>query len=545
MRKATLVAGLCAAASLATPASATKVINQAAANGLAVMKSLNLVVLGNWTSGHEVEGKAWAGGNVSGSTFNVGTGNASQKAVASSYATLTVGGVQSSFVNINNGANGGAGTVAAVGDYGATIGGNSAGFTLNGGGGTVKIGGSISNGNFALSSSGAVDLSIHGFIKSVTAGAGSSVKVGSVGGSVQVGADSTVQVASGNTGDIITGANGRVAIGGSVNGQLNVGAGTIATVAGGVSQATLGNGSTFKSGGSVGGLTTGNNSFSTISGNLGANFNVGAGSTTRIGGQYQSQNVNGLPAGATVAVSGANQSQNGAPSGWSFNRGTAYAAPAGPATPPAVDVSAQTAAFASDLAALSSQLTNLQNNGRNVATKSYSGTVYDEIFTVSDTSLGYAVFNISSAELFGARNVGFVTGNKNVPIVINVSGAGGTWAMGAAGTGTWGASLNQKLLWNFAEATSLSVTNILHGSVLATNATLSNSTPIEGSVVTRTFNQGGEVHLGTFGGSDVIAYKRVVSQAVPEPATWATMVVGFGLIGGAVRRKARLARRAA
>ena len=34
------------------------------------------------------------------------------------------------------------------------------------------------------------------------------------------------------------------------------------------------------------------------------------------------------------------------------------------------------------------------------------------------------------------------------------------------------------------------------------------------------FNQGGEVHLGTFAGIDIGA-------SVPEPATWAMMLTGF------------------
>lgn len=30
---------------------------------------------------------------------------------------------------------------------------------------------------------------------------------------------------------------------------------------------------------------------------------------------------------------------------------------------------------------------------------------------------------------------------------------------------------------------------------------------------------------------------RLINSAVPEPATWATMLLGFGLIGGAMRRR--------
>nr|WP_084192404.1 PEPxxWA-CTERM sorting domain-containing protein [Parasphingorhabdus marina] len=33
---------------------------------------------------------------------------------------------------------------------------------------------------------------------------------------------------------------------------------------------------------------------------------------------------------------------------------------------------------------------------------------------------------------------------------------------------------------------------------------------------------------------------EIVSPAVPEPATWAMMIGGFGLVGGAMRRRKKL-----
>jgi hypothetical protein len=65
------------------------------------------------------------------------------------------------------------------------------------------------------------------------------------------------------------------------------------------------------------------------------------------------------------------------------------------------------------------------------------------------------------------------------------------------------------------------------------------------------FQQGGEVHLGSFlglgltnGGRSDPAYgldKALGGGApvggVPEPATWAMMLVGFGAAGAALRRR--------
>jgi hypothetical protein len=44
--------------------------------------------------------------------------------------------------------------------------------------------------------------------------------------------------------------------------------------------------------------------------------------------------------------------------------------------------------------------------------------------------------------------------------------------------------------------------------------------------------------FGTSGGYTV-TIKEVIAAAVPEPATWAMMLVGFGMIGGAARYRRR------
>jgi hypothetical protein len=75
---------------------------------------------------------------------------------------------------------------------------------------------------------------------------------------------------------------------------------------------------------------------------------------------------------------------------------------------------------------------------------------------------------------------------------------------------------------------------MVHGSVLAPLARITNITPIEGSVVARSFKQGGEVHLGTFGFDDLPGGGTGV---VPEPASWAMLITGFGLVGAAARRR--------
>ena len=105
------------------------------------------------------------------------------------------------------------------------------------------------------------------------------------------------------------------------------------------------------------------------------------------------------------------------------------------------------------------------------------------------------------------------------------------------------------MLFNFVDATSISFNRQINGSVLAPLATISNSTPIEGSVAVANFAQGGEVHLGTFLGQGLIdgssrdparglerSLGGGLSAPTPEPATWALMMIGIGMAGGALRR---------
>ena len=85
--------------------------------------------------------------------------------------------------------------------------------------------------------------------------------------------------------------------------------------------------------------------------------------------------------------------------------------------------------------------------------------------------------------------------------------------------------------------------------MLAPLASISNSTPIEGSIAVASFNQGGEVHLGTFLGYGAVdgtakdparGLEKAFGPAggsVPEPTSWAMMLAGFGLSGAMLRRR--------
>jgi hypothetical protein len=82
-------------------------------------------------------------------------------------------------------------------------------------------------------------------------------------------------------------------------------------------------------------------------------------------------------------------------------------------------------------------------------------------------------------------------------------------------------------------------TNSLSESATADNAPLGGQAPLSGTLEHSTLD------LSLFGGqvrASSVATGTITVGAVPEPASWAMMLAGFGLVGGAMRqRKTRIA----
>ncbi len=158
------------------------------------------------------------------------------------------------------------------------------------------------------------------------------------------------------------------------------------------------------------------------------------------------------------------------------------------------------------------------------------------------------VFSITAANLSSINwtSSAITSGSQ---ILINVSGT----TVNLAGGLYFNNSSN--ILWNFYEATSITAGGVsLSGTVLAPFAAFQgNGGTIDGDLIAGRFNGAISLNGNGYGGNLLTPAAPVPpplgnepilgggSVAVPEPATWALMILGFGAVGAMLRRRTRAA----
>jgi len=181
---------------------------------------------------------------------------------------------------------------------------------------------------------------------------------------------------------------------------------------------------------------------------------------------------------------------------------------------------------------LISSLGSLQSNLK-ALTATDSASISNNQLSITGNSSGVSVFNLSLSQLSSLNNISVVAPTGGT-VVINVAGTSGTISANFNSS----ANLGSNVIWNFYEATSLTFANNFLGSVLADNAAVTNTAGyIQGTLVANSFTQNAEVHQNTFQGdlSSVTGSGSV--SAMPEPGTWAMLILGFGAIGFVLRRR--------
>lgn len=141
---------------------------------------------------------------------------------------------------------------------------------------------------------------------------------------------------------------------------------------------------------------------------------------------------------------------------------------------------------------------------------------------------GTDYFTISLAQLQTASSVGFDIGTDSV--VINVTGTG-SFTQGFNFIGS-PASNADNVIWNFEGATSLAITTY-YGTILALDASVTNTSYIDGTLASASFDGGGEVHSFPYTGNQPpVTPPTPPVTPVPEPAAAAVFLTALlGLAG--------------
>ena len=264
-----------------------------------------------------------------------------------------------------------------------------------------------------------------------------------------------------------------------------------------------------------------------VGGNLDSGANMNGGGNVQVDGNAKKVNANG----ASVYVDGNVESTNAA---HIYHGGTIKTSNgikyAGDHSAAGLQdaIEAQGAIYEQELTALSSYLGDLY------ATHAFSLTSQQAIFNPG-TGSGVAVFSLSDlkGQLNGKSQLIVNEGTGYDLIVINVAGASVSLPSSINFNGA--ANLGQKVIWNFFEATSINLgSKSWYGSVLAPNADLKIGNFIQGSVVAKSLVQNGAIKMNNF--SSAVSVNRI-HAAIPEPATWAMMILGFGAVGAVIRRR--------
>ncbi|MCC2976467.1 choice-of-anchor A family protein [Sphingomonas sp. PL-96] len=245
-----------------------------------------------------------------------------------------------------------------------------------------------------------------------------------------------------------------------------------------------------------------NASGAVVGGNVTSGFNLnGAAQTVQVGGTIANTNVN----------------QNTVNAGLASTPGFTEA------------LQQQKSLLSSGMTDLSQGMTKLASN----STVTVSGN--RATFNATPDASGVAVFNLTSEDLNRIGEIQFNLNGADTAIV-NVSGTNIVLNDNFLG-GTQG--LGEHVIWNFADATSLSLSTAWGGSVLAPGAAATTGNYIQGSAVFGSLVQNGEFHLGTYTGGYTPSTPTDPSgpKPVPEPGTWALMLAGLGLVALLLRRR--------
>lgn len=154
---------------------------------------------------------------------------------------------------------------------------------------------------------------------------------------------------------------------------------------------------------------------------------------------------------------------------------------------------------------------------------------YGTLNFTSNATSGLVFFDVTAAQLANV-NLAFNV-NSAATVIVNVTGLLGSGTIGAGGFSGVNAD---NTLFNFVDATNLNLASF-NGSILATNAAVTaQNGRIDGTLMANSYNGTSQLNAFSFTG-----HLPTMSAAVPEPSSWAMMILGVGAIGAVLRRRRR------
>ena len=262
-----------------------------------------------------------------------------------------------------------------------------------------------------------------------------------------------------------------------------------------------------------------------INGNNSATVTANGGGTISINGT--SGNINGT--GTTSVYLPNSGDRTGNINNASVHYGTVSV------TPPTDPLPNFGATLQTPLTGLSSQL---NGQAANSTISSTNGTV---TFHATPNLSGQAVFDIPASVLTAGNTNIVLNGGSATTIVINVAAScvGGVCAINVPSSTNFNsllASYALDTLWNFYNATTLTLGGQFIGTVLAPNAAVSNANQIDGDLIAASFSGSGELHNYAFGGDlNFVSVNGDSPVVVAEPSGIA--LLGVGLVALLVRRR--------
>ena len=212
--------------------------------------------------------------------------------------------------------------------------------------------------------------------------------------------------------------------------------------------------------------------------------------------------------------------------------------------------------IASEMTRLSQLSTDLAANPGKYGTVGTSQVQYNQLFLVGgDDKLN--IFNISAQDWADTKYGWHLATKAGSLTVINISGLSSSIANSGSDNGTFNGGPvgfapqgydSSRVIYNFFQANSVTSVGSVNATILAPTADFYNTYGvIQGQLFAKSYlgpdGLAGHIQVNHRPFQSFIDGTNLLDQAIntpsdtPEPATWAMFIAGFGLVGGAVRRR--------